>query len=281
MTSGGSVVRGAWRATLFLALTFVLTPPFALGQVTSPRFARAIVRTWSRGSLRICGLKVIRYGRPCQDRVALLVANHVSYLDIPVIAAHLPVIFIAKREVASWPLFGFLARLSRTIFIDRVPSQAARQCKLLRKRLRQGETLCLFPEGTSSAGADLLPFKSSLFEATEDGTASVPVQPVGLAYTGFRDGTLFAGDERELYAWTGEATLLPHLWRMLQLPGAEIVLHFHPPVRPEDFSSRKALCGYTFETIRRALLRDLERGAARRLDETVLDDEERPATAPG
>lgn len=281
MNGGGSMLRALWRAGLFLSLTFVLIGPFALAQATSARLSRSIVQAWGRGCLRICGLKVVRHGRPCTDQPALLVANHVSYLDIPVIAAHLPVIFIAKREVASWPLFGFLARLARTIFIDRVPSQAARQCKLLRRRLRQGETLLLFPEGTSSDGSDLLPFKSSLFEATEDETGSVPLQPVGLAYVGFRDGTAFEGAQRELYAWIGDSTMLPHLWRMLHLPGALIVLHFHPAVRPEAFASRKALSAYAFRSIRHGLLNDLERGARGRVEDALADDDERPAIASG
>lgn len=274
-------MRAACRAALFLCLTFGLIPPFLVAQVASARLSRRIVRLWSRGCLKICGLVVTRHGRPCPEQPALLVANHVSYLDIPVIAAHVPVIFIAKREVAGWPLFGFLARISRTVFIDRLASHAARQCQLLRRRLRQGETLLLFPEGTSSDGSDLLPFKSSLFEAAQDETASVPLQPLSLAYLGFSDGTPFAADQRELYAWTGDATMLPHLWRMMKQPGAEIVLHFHPPARPEDFASRKALTAYAYEAIRQSLLHDLDGVRRRPAPDPLAEDDERPAIASG
>ncbi|MDX1540035.1 MAG: lysophospholipid acyltransferase family protein [Geminicoccaceae bacterium] len=281
MTSAVATLRAAWRASLFLILTFGLIPPFLLAQLTSDRWSRAIVRSWSRGCLKICGIEVTRHGRPCPELPALLVANHVSYLDIPVIAAHVPVIFIAKREVRSWPLFGFLARISRTVFIDRIASHAARQCRLLRRRLRRGETLLLFPEGTSSDGSDLLPFKSSLFEAVQDETGSVPLQPLSLAYLGFSDGTPFASDQRELYAWTGDATMLPHLWRMMKQPGAEVVLHFHPPARPEAFASRKALSAYAFGAIRQSLRRDLEGAGRRPLEDALAEDDERPAIAPG
>ena len=281
MSSGPAFLRAAWRSSLFLALTFGLIPPFLFAQATSARLSRWIVRSWSRGCPRICGLKVTRYGRSCAEQPALLVANHVSYLDIPVIAAHVPVIFIAKREVAGWPLFGFLARISRTIFIDRVASHAARQCRLLRRRLQQGETLLLFPEGTSSDGSDLLPFKSSLFEAAQDEAGSVPLQPLSLAYVGFRNGVPFESEQRELYAWTGDATMLPHLWRMMKQPGAEIVLHFHPAVRPEDLGTRKALTAYAYRSIRQGLLHDLDRARRRPLEDALADDDERPAIASG
>lgn len=281
MSPAGSSLRAAWRACLFLTLTFGLIPPFMLAQATSAQLSGWIVRAWSRGCLRICGLDITRYGRPCPDQPALLVANHVSYLDIPVIAAHVPVIFIAKREVAGWPLFGFLARISRTILIDRVASQAAYQCRLLAGRLRKGETLLLFPEGTSSDGSDLLPFKSSLFEAAHDEAGSVPLQPLSLAYVGFRDGAPFESEQRLLYAWTGDATMLPHLWRMMKQPGAEIVLHFHPPARPEDLGSRKALSAYAYQSIRHGLLHDLGRARRRPLEDALADDDERPVIASG
>jgi len=282
MTVQRSVLRGLWRSCLFLGVTVLLVPPYLFGQAFRPALARAVARLWGRASCRIAGLVVRRYGRPAEDRPTLYVANHVSYLDIPIIAAAVDAIFVAKREVASWPLFGFIARIGRTIFIEREPTHADAECALLCRVLARGESLLLFPEGTSSEGSDVLPFKSSLFEAALRARAEpVPVQPVSLSYRGFRSGPVFEGEERLLYAWCGEMTLLPHLWKMLTLPGAEVVLHFHPPVAPPSLESRKALAEYARRQIAESV-RTGTRGAAP-LGPAVEDGEveERPAVAGG
>lgn len=282
MTAQRSVLRGLWRSCLFLSLTGTLIPPYLFGQAFRPTLARAVARLWGRGSCRIAGVAVRRYGRPAEDRPTLYVANHVSYLDIPIIAAAIDAIFVAKREVASWPLFGFIARIGRTIFIERNPTHADAECALLCQTLARGESLLLFPEGTSSDGSDVLPFKSSLFEAAIKGRAEpVPVQPVSLAYRGFRAGTRFKDEERLLYAWCGDMTLLPHLWNMLTLPGAEVVLHFHPPAAPAMLESRKALAQYVRNQIARSVRTGTRSDAP--LGPVVEEGEveERPAVAGG
>jgi 1-acyl-sn-glycerol-3-phosphate acyltransferase len=280
MTPKRSVVRGTWRACLFLLLTAVLVPPYLVCRGLRPSWAWKVARTWNRGCVRIAGLVIRRYGRPCESRPALLVSNHVSYLDVPVLGAAVDCVFVAKREVASWPLIGYLARIARTVFIDRIAAQAPAQCKLLRKRLRRGDNLLLFPEGTSSDGSALLPFKSSLFEAASEESActSAQIQPISIAYARFRGGGAFEGDERLLYAWCGEAIMLPHLWSVLTLPGAEVILHFHPPVRPEAFASRKELADYARRMIAGGLESSL-RGARPGLIADDAEVDERPAIA--
>lgn len=282
MSAPPSVLRGLWRSCLFLGLTAILIPPYLFGQTLRPGLARAVARLWGRASCRIAGLAVHRYGRPAEDRPTLYVANHVSYLDIPIIAAAVDAVFVAKREVASWPLFGFIARIGRTIFIDRNPTHADAECALLCRTLVRGESLLLFPEGTSSDGSGVLPFKSSLFEAASKARAEpVPVQPVSLAYRGFRTGPLFNGEERLLYAWCGDMTLLPHLWTMLTLPGAEVVLHFHPPVAPSSFESRKALAEYARSQIAESVRAGTRSDAPLRPVVEEGEVEERPAVAGG
>jgi lyso-ornithine lipid O-acyltransferase len=280
MTPERSVVRGTWRACLFLLLTGVLVPPYLVCRGLRPSWAWKVARMWNRGCVRIAGLVVRRYGRPCESRPALLVANHVSYLDIPVLAAAVDCVFVAKREVAGWPLIGYLARIARTVFIDRIAMQTPAQCKLLRKRLARGDNLLFFPEGTSSDGSALLPFKSSLFEAASDegAGASAQLQPISIAYVRFCDGAAFEGNERLLYAWCGDAIMVPHLWSVLTLPGAQVVLYFHPPVRPEAFASRKELADYA----RRMIADGLESSLRGARPGFVADDagvDERPAIA--
>lgn len=272
MTPERSVARGVWRACLLVLLTGVLVPPYVVFRGLRPSWAGQVARLWHRASLRIAGLSVHRYGRPCETRPALLVANHVSYLDIPVLGTAIDCVFVAKREVASWPLIGYLARMARTIFIDRVAAHAPIQCTMLRKRLAGGESLLVFPEGTSSDGSDLLPFKSTLFEAAtgDNAGASILVQPISIAYTRSRDGRALEGEARLLYAWCDDAILLPHLWNVLTLPGAEITLHFHPSVRPDAFASRKELAAYARRMIAGGLetsLRGDRPGFADEMDE--------------
>lgn len=281
MTEKRSVLRAVLRCSALLAVTAVLVPPFLLGQALNLHLARASARLWHRVALRIAGVAVRRYGRPSEAMPTLFVANHVSYLDVPAIGAVVDAIFVAKREVEGWPLLGFLARVGRTVFIERNPAQAAAECALLRRRLAKRESLLLFPEGTSSDGSDVLPFKSSLFEAaTLPGRRSVPVQPISLAYRGFRGGAPFAGEERLLYAWCGDATMVPHVWTMLSLPGAEVIMQFHPPVAPETFASRKALA----EHAQKRIASGLSAGLGGQEAAGVADDEaltERPAIAAG
>jgi len=146
-----------------------------------------------------------------------MVANHTSYFDILVLSSAARVSFVAKSEVASWPLFGTLARLQETVFIERAKrSQTVEARDLIRERLAQGDALVLFPEGTSNDGNRVLSFKSALMGAAEAelGTDAqgrvrhVPVQPVSVSYVGLY-GLPMARDMRPLFAWYGDMELVP------------------------------------------------------------------------
>jgi 1-acyl-sn-glycerol-3-phosphate acyltransferase len=150
--------------------------------------------------------------------------------------------FVAKAEVARWPLFGLAARLTGTIFVQRVGGAAKTQSEEMRRRLLAGENLMLFPEGTSTDGSGVAFFKSSLFAMAERLPPGVDlaVQPVALTYTRALDGTPLTGPLRELYCWFGDATMFPHLMRMLSLPGAEVEVRFLDPI-PAAGLGRKEL----------------------------------------
>ena len=153
------------RALALLAWTGALLAPCLAWRLLRGRPARRVVRLWHRGCCRIAGLRVRVRGAPALSGPTLFVANHVSYLDIVVLGSLLDAGFVAKSEVAAWPLIGWLARIGRTVFGARRAASCAGQCNALAERLSAGQSLILFAEGTSSDGGRVLPFETSLFAA--------------------------------------------------------------------------------------------------------------------
>jgi 1-acyl-sn-glycerol-3-phosphate acyltransferase len=153
--------------------------------------------------------------------------------------------FVAKQEVAGWPIVGVLAKLQRSVFVERDRRRVATHRDDMRERHQAGDLLILFPEGTSNDGNRVLPFKSSFFAVAEKpiGGRTLAVQPVSLTYT--RLNNLPMGRHlRPLFAWYGDMELAPHLWRMLGVGPITIVIEFHSPVSIEDFASRKTLAAH-------------------------------------
>jgi 1-acyl-sn-glycerol-3-phosphate acyltransferase len=236
-------VLASFRALALLAWTGILLLPCLSWWLLRGRAPPRIVRLWHRGCCRIAGLQVRVRGAPAARGPTLFVANHVSYLDIVVLGSLVDATFVAKSEVAAWPLIGLLARIGRTVFIQRRAAYCAGQCDALAARLEAGQSLILFAEGTSSDGGRVLPFKSSLFAAVERSSPSpaVRVQPVTIAYVRLKGGLPIDYALRSLYAWYGDMRLAPHLWAALGLPGAVIEVRFHSPLSAAEFRSRKTL----------------------------------------
>jgi 1-acyl-sn-glycerol-3-phosphate acyltransferase len=240
---GSSAVVGALRLIAYIAWTLPAMPIQAFfllarmpGRVTFPVF-------YHRICCRILGLKLEVHGRPVKKRPSLLVANHTSYLDIEVLGSLIGGCFVAKSEVADWPLFGWLARLQRTVFVDRRRGSTGDQRDQINERLEGGDRLILFPEGTSSDGNRVLPFKSALFSVAERRVDDEPltVQPVSVAYARFSNLPMDR-DLRPYFAWYGDMYLATHVWRMVKLGGATVVVQFHDPVTIETAGgTRRAL----------------------------------------
>jgi lyso-ornithine lipid O-acyltransferase len=243
----GSPVLRLRRLAIYLAWTLLLMPAQALGLMLQRPWAATLPRFYHRWCCRILGLRVRRIGHPIEARPVLFAVNHISYLDITVLGSLLPVSFIAKREVASWPFFGWLARLQRSVFIDRQVRSTAQQRDSIASRLGAGDALVLFAEGTSSDGNRVLPFKSALFSVADHAaTGVVTVQPVSIAYTRL-DGMPIGRRLRPLFAWYGSMSMAPHLWTMIGLGTIEIVVEFHRPTTLAECGSRKALARYCEE----------------------------------
>jgi len=247
-----SPARAALRLTLFLLWTVAVALPYAaLMGARLPH--RWLARVYWRSVTRIIGLRVrLVRGRFTRARPLLILSNHTSYLDIVVLGALADAGFVAKSEVGTWPGFGLLARLGRTVFVERKRASTGKGRDDIARRLTEGEPLVLFPEGTSNDGNRVLPFKSALLAVAEprrrvaaapDAVAAGPplcIQPVSLAYTRL-DGLPIGYGWRPFYAWYGDMDLAPHLWTVLGLGTVTAEVIVHDPVDPAAYPSRKAL----------------------------------------
>jgi 1-acyl-sn-glycerol-3-phosphate acyltransferase len=246
-----SNLRAVILLVCFLVITFAAMPV----QVALLRFSRRHSRTfpvWYHSTVcRLFGIRIRVSGQPVRNQAVLIAANHTSYFDILIIASVMPLSFVAKKEVASWPLFGSLAKLQRTVFVDRERrTNAHNDRNAIQQRLSEGDALVLFPEGTTGDGNGVMPFKTALMGAAElsrgDREKGLPptlVQPLSVAYTRLH-GLPMGRQFRPYYAWYGDTELAPHIWEALKQGPFDVELHFHRPVTIEDFGSRKALAAY-------------------------------------
>jgi 1-acyl-sn-glycerol-3-phosphate acyltransferase len=269
----GSTVLRVRRMMVYLAWTLALMPVQAVGLMLKRPWVATFPRFYHRQCCRILGFDVRRIGEPVAARPVLFASNHVSYADITVLGSLIAGSFVAKNEVAGWPLFGQLAKLQRSVFVDRQVRSTAQQRDAIAERLAAGDALILFPEGTSADGNFILPFKSALFSVVYKRDQPVTVQPVSVAYTRL-DGLPIGRMLRPFFAWYGDMDLTPHLWRLVGLGRIEAVVEFHSPVALTDFQSRKQLAEYC----QRRIEAGVSRQRAGRSDAPVVVP---PPQAPG
>lgn len=237
---------------LFVAVTLPLMPLQQVFVWFWPRMARVFPMHYHRIVRRILDVRVEVVGTAPGHGPLLIASNHVSWLDIVVLSSVAPLSFVAKKEVGAWPFFGSLARLQRTIFVDRNRRHSTGGSREeLRQRLEGGDIIVLFAEGTSGDGRSVLPFKSAFFGAAD--VPEVLVQPVTLAYRGHRNLPM----TRRLlpaYAWYGDMDLAPHLLGALREGPIEVAVVCHPPLSLSGEMNRKALARHAEEAVRRGLV---------------------------
>jgi 1-acyl-sn-glycerol-3-phosphate acyltransferase len=237
------VLRLAW---MFGSVFGLLLPMYLARLLGFKRLSQYLVRLACQSCLRAVGLTLSVTGTPMRGAGAI-VANHASWMDIFVLNAVHRIYFVAKSEVAKWPLIGLVARSVGTVFIRRQARDAPQQKAVFLDRITQGDRLLFFPEGTSTDGQRVLPFKSTLFAAFfEEGLRDrMWVQPVTVRYVA-PDGY-----DPWFYAWWGDTEFAAHLLAILSpVRKGEVHLTFHDPLRVSDFPDRKLLASAAEHAVR-------------------------------
>ena len=199
----------------------------------------------------VFGIKVIVEGEPLKAHNVVYAGNHISYLDIEVVGSLINGCFIAKEDIESWPILGAMGKLQRTIFISRNPKNAPIEIKQMEDRLKEGLPLIIFPEGTSSIGKEVLPFKSSAFEIFLK--QNIYIQPFTVSLMSVDEKTQLTDADRDLYAWYGDMDFEPHFWLFSKLKGATIKVSFQKPITTNCYKNRKELCTDVYNAVREGL----------------------------
>ncbi|MEO1277198.1 MAG: lysophospholipid acyltransferase family protein [Pseudomonadota bacterium] len=252
--TGAEQARGYLRMGAFALMTTIALAIFVsgrylragLGHASWVTYHFAVARWWSRAGLWLAGLRLVVAGTPVQS--GALVANHCSWLDILSLRAVRLMYFVSKAEVADWPGVGFVTRVTGTIFIERRRSQAKAQEAILRSRIAADQLLIFFPEGTSTDGLRVLPFKSSLFSAFYEAGqgAELLIQPVTLQYRPAPS----TGLPTCFYAWWADMPFYAHILEVFaRSRGGTVTVTFHAPLRPAEVGDRKALAAACCATV--------------------------------
>jgi len=231
-----------WTLPCMLVQAVCIALPGSL-KVTFARFYWGI-------ACRLLGVSVRVVGTPAsrrRSRPVVFVSNHSSWLDVPVLGGRIDACFVSKHEVGQWPVVGTVARLGRTVFISRQRHATGRERDLMRERLAAGDNLVLFPEGTTSDGSRVMPFRSAFFAIAEGADAPL-IQPVSVVYD-LLAGLPTGRASRPVFAWYGDMDLASHFWRFAQHKGLRATVVLHPPIDPTQFPSRKALSHAVWQTV--------------------------------
>lgn len=217
----------------FLVLALLLAPvPLIFGRIRHRKLAIFFTRIWSQWNVVVLGIKVKLTNGDLIEKGQnyFIIGNHLSYLDVILIGCKKPGLFVGKKEVRSWPLLGQLAWLAGTIFVDRSkkgPTADRPYIGQIAKYLRQGLTILVFPEGTSSNGENVLPFKKTIFSSPI--LAETPILPVTIRYVSVNKEP-FGPDNRDLVTWHSDMTFVDHFWGVLNLRGFEVETIFNSPI---------------------------------------------------
>lgn len=228
--------------SLLLLLRLIEKPLYGLRRPITPHITQFVCRN----ALRLMQMPLNVHGAPLHGRAAV-VANHTSWLDVFVLNASKRVFFVSKAEVAGWPGIGVLARATGTLFIERNRRHAQAQTKLMQTRLLAGQKLLFFPEGTSTDGLQVLPFKTTLFASflTPELRDVLYIQPVSVVYHAP------LGEEARFYGWWGDMSFGPHLLSTLAaFRTGHVDVFYHPALKVSDYEDRKALAKACEDAVR-------------------------------
>ena len=239
------IIIALLRVSIFLPFTIFVVGLFLFAKVLFtpikfyyPNFL--IRKLWSIFILRLIGLKLTVIGAKNLNS-SIIVSNHISWIDILVIQSLVDVIFVAKADVKKMPGLGFLATIADTIFIDRKPQKISKDSQYIKKLIKRGKMICIFPEGTSTDGLRVIKFKSGFFQLLFDNDQDRKkqmkiVQPISIFYKAYSKSL-----SKDFYGWWGEMSIISHIFKILCLSAGSVVIKFNKPLNSVDFESRKEI----------------------------------------
>jgi len=240
-------LRACVRVVLLVAVTSAVFVVWTLGRPLASVSGRSLdwrhlaYRTWSRACCRCLGVRALVRGSP-PPAPCILVCNHLSYVDIVLLASHVDCIFVSKAEIARWPAMGFVAGCAGTIFVDRATKRRLPEVnRRIEAALERGERVAIFPEGTSSEGETVLPFKPSLLEP-----AAVSRYPVYCAALSYRTAPGYP-PASEAVCWWGDMTFGDHVFKLLRMSHFHASLELGQEIFLQD--NRKELAQATWRTV--------------------------------
>jgi 1-acyl-sn-glycerol-3-phosphate acyltransferase len=244
----GGRVRAVRRIATIVLWTLMALPVQAVLMALPGRGDAAFGRFYWRTVAWLMGMRLQVVGEPAPGKSVLFVSNHSSWLDIVVLGGALDACFVAKREIGTWPVIGWVAKLGRTVFVSRTRTGTKGEAELIRERLTAGDNMILFPEGTTSDGGRVMPFRSAFLSVADKARV---VQPVSVVFD--RLGGLPAcRRDRPHFAWYGDMDIGSHAWRLARRSKVRATVVLHTPLDPAAYPDRKALTAACAEVVAEA-----------------------------
>ena len=238
------------RLLLWVLSLLILIPVGLFIQKFMPQYRFAMGIMYLKFFCRVVTNSTVEVrGDISKEKPTLFVANHSSYLDIPILGSAIKGSFVSKKEIESWPVIGLLAKLQNTVFIKRERGDAGKHSNTLISRVQDGDNLMIFAEGTSSYSNRVYPFKSSLFSIAnqrvkyEGQESFLKVQPVSICFNKLNEETVCYADRR-YYSWVGDEYFIPHLYQFIKAGKKNVLVEFHPVVSMDEFKDRKEMANY-------------------------------------
>jgi 1-acyl-sn-glycerol-3-phosphate acyltransferase len=253
------IYRVLFFVFVLVPVMIVVIPLQALINALKLPFWNVLPRLFHRIGCLFLGLRVEVIGQPATGQATLLVANHISWTDIVAVGSVADVTFVAKREVGDWPFVGMMARLQKTIFVDRTRrSDAGRTAQEMGAHMADGNAVLLFAEGQSDIGTHVLPFRSALVGAAqhamiEAGANDVLIQPLTIAYTRLQ-GLPVSRNERSLIAWIKSKSVKQNIREILGGPVKEVTVAFGTPIPLGENDNRKQVTKQAEDQVRTMLV---------------------------
>ncbi len=227
----------------YVVLTLLVIPLQAIWIVffNNTKHQYRLVQLYGKLTCLIFAIKIKFTGQIEQHDKLVFVGNHISYIDIITLGSFMNATFIAKSEVAGWPLFGWLARISKTVFITRTREAAPQAILDIKQRILENTSLILFPEATSTQGTSVHPFKSTMFELFLDSDIKddLIIQPFTISVARVDGKPPQSNNDLDAYAWHGDMTLVPHLWALGKRTSVTLNVIMHPSRPASGYTNRK------------------------------------------